>query len=525
MKGIIFQSTTNKETALVNRTDIVMFVGFVRSRNKALSTEIKKWLTHGGFSTDPGLINVPVPIVSWEEFDDLFMWENRDSGVTISENKDTVIETYLGASVRAFFSQGGRQCYVVSVGDPAIYNDERSVKLAAIEKLLPGYPDLVQVHVSDRKSWKGVGLLYALPEVSFISLPDLPELVSSKPVFPTIDAPLIQHPPEQFVECSAPVSLIGNDDLSDYIKAPRCNDEDYDDWNKALVSLIDFLRNPKLGRATHLIAAVPLPNEGEEADKDLLAFFVTKNYLSDSTSMSTLENRSNISSAFVQLVYPWLVYENSSVPENIENPEGYLLGLLANNALSKNTFRTVSNYALSKINQVYPVLRQDQIYKEIENTSVFHNRYFSLTDRFTLFEKTYNGVRLLTDVSTSQDINYQSAGVCRLVSMLVRACRLIGDELVFESSGENLWSTIENRLTQYLDILYEKGAFRGKNSREAFDVTCNRNTMTQNQIDKGIVIAHVRFEAVASIESITISLSLTENGQVGIVKPENEKAA
>ena len=521
MNRIFFQSTKKIEPVLVNRTDIALFVGFVESRNKILPNHIEKWLINNGFSTDESLLNVPVPIGSWEEFDDLFLWDERDSGLTSSKNKNIIIETYVGSSVRAFFSQGGRQCYFVSVGAPVLCNENRTNRLEEIKKLVPGYPNYLDVHVSDRNSWKGIGLLYALPEVSFISIPDLPELVSSIPAVPVLDMPVIEQPPEQFVECSEPVSSLEMDDLSDYVKAPRCNDDAYEDWNKAIRTVIDFLRNSTTGRATHLIAAIPLPMEGSEADKDLAGFLLDQKYLVVSDS----DNSKNLSSAFLQLVYPWLINENISLPGNLENPEGSLLGILANNALSRNTFRTVTNHSALEAGKVYPYLRQDQLFKEFEDSSVFYKRAFSLADRVTLFDSGFSGVRLISDVSTSLDLHYQSAGVCRLVSMLVRACRLLGEELIFESSGENLWATVEYRLSQYLQILYMKGAFRGKDENSAFDVKCDRSTMTQNQIDKGVVIAHVRFEAVSSIESIHISLSLTGNGQVEIESTNSEKAA
>ena len=521
MKRIIFQSTKKIEPVLVNRTDIALFVGFVQTRNNPLPASIANWLTDNGFSTDQSLLNVPVPVSSWEEFDSLFLWDERDSGLALSSRDTVSMETYIGSSVRAFFSQGGRQCYVVSVGAPVLYNETRLNRLDEIKKLLPGYPSLLDVHVSDRNSWKGIGLLHALPEVSFVSLPDLPELVSSEPVIPVIEAPVIEQPPEQFVECSEPASLLERDDLSDYIRAPRCNDDAYQDWNNAIVTVIGLLRNSTLGRATHLVAAVPLPVEGSEADKNLADFFLKQKFI----ALSASDNSKNFSSAFLQLVYPWLVNEKISLPENLDNPEGALVGILANNALSRNTFRTVSNHAALHVTKVYPPLRQDQIFKEFQDSSVYYNRAFSLADRITLFYSTFTGVRLITDVSTSLDLQYQSAGVCRLVSLLVRACRMLGEELIFESSGENLWATIENRLNQYLQTLYSKGAFSGKNAKESFDVKCYRSTMTQNQIDKGIVIAHVRFEAAVSIESINISLSLTGNGQVDIESTDSEKAA
>jgi hypothetical protein len=82
--------------------------------------------------------------------------------------------TYLGAAVRSFFAQGGRKCYVVSMGAPWPVAARRTDRMAALKRIVPGYPDPANV-VSDvdRASWTGIGHLFGLPDVSMLSVPDL----------------------------------------------------------------------------------------------------------------------------------------------------------------------------------------------------------------------------------------------------------------------------------------------------------------------------------------------------------------
>jgi hypothetical protein len=61
------------------------------------------------------LLDVPVPIDTWDVFDRLFEWERRPL-----DRSDQFATSYLGAAVRSCFAQDGRKCYVVRVGVPKL---------------------------------------------------------------------------------------------------------------------------------------------------------------------------------------------------------------------------------------------------------------------------------------------------------------------------------------------------------------------------------------------------------------------
>jgi hypothetical protein len=77
------------------------------------------------------LLDVPVPIERWSDFDRLFDWQSRplDGGV--------VGACYLGAAVRSFFAEGGSRCYVVRTGDPLPITATRAKRDEAILDLVP----------------------------------------------------------------------------------------------------------------------------------------------------------------------------------------------------------------------------------------------------------------------------------------------------------------------------------------------------------------------------------------------------
>jgi len=67
--------------------------------------------------------------------------------------------------------------------------------------------------------------------------------------------------------------------------------------------------------------------------------------------------------------------------------------------------------------------------------------------------------------------------------------------------------------------LWGDGALTGAFSSDAFEVRCDRSTMTQVDLDAGRIIAQVQFTAASPIERITVVLAMDEGGQVTLVAP------
>ena len=68
---------------------------------------------------------------------------------------------------------------------------------------------------------------------------------------------------------------------------------------------------------------------------------------------------------------------------------------------------------------------------------------------------------------------------------------------VFEPNDDVLWSEIRRVVGDFLHSLFQAGALQGQTPRDAYWVRCGRDTMTQNDIDQGTLVA---FVGVALIE-------------------------
>src|SRR5262249_16003297 len=104
-----------------------------------------------------------------------------------------------------------------------------------------------------------------------------------------------------------------------------------------------------------------------------------------------------------------------------------------------------------------------------------------------------------------------AGAVQRLTSILVRTVGRIGTDVVFEPSGEALWSSLRAQLRAVLLTLWHEGALEGATSAEAFDVRCDASTMTRADIDAGRAVCLVTFQPAVPIERITVVLGLTAN--------------
>jgi phage tail sheath protein FI len=216
------------------------------------------------------------------------------------------------------------------------------------------------------------------------------------------------------------------------------------------------------------------------------------------------------SSAFVQLAYPWLRTTRSPIVlEGLEAPDGTLAGLLARNALVRGTFTSATKIPPVDVIDLVPELTTYETQVPASKpTWTGEETARPLVVRVSLFGFTPSGIRLLSDVTTFPGESYRPAPINRLVSVISRAARRFGETHVFEDNGPRLWGALERTIRNLLTKLWSLGALEGATPAEAFNVRCSRDTMTQNDIDSGRIVAVIGFQAAASIELITVTLTV-----------------
>jgi hypothetical protein len=78
--------------------------------------------------------------------------------------------------------------------------------------------------------------------------------------------------------------------------------------------------------------------------------------------------------------------------------------------------------------------------------------------------------------------------------------------VVFEPNDEPLWGQIRLNVGAFMHSLFVQGAFQGTTPREAYFVKCDKETTTQDDINKGIVNIVVGFAPLKPAEFVVIKL-------------------
>ena len=543
MSRIVFENERPPAEVDPARTDVACFVGLVRCvRHAVLPPSVVAWLKQRGWIEGPfaryqpgasppwSIEDIPIPIETYSAFTSLF-----DAGGSAGRSGTD----YLAAAVRTFFAQGGKRCYVVRMDDPVAADELSAAKNVKLAKLLPR----TTFARDDQSGWHGAGHLAGLPDVSFLALPDLPILSASLPVKPKGRKPDDRSEPAQFLECAPDDAktpdiheVSGSPPVEDYEKgsAPRLTRDDYNNvWAPAVQTVLRFL-SPEFSHArtgsvgeTVFVAAFPLPQQIDVAAAaeavangvqdvepidihDVIADVMPEP--EPGGDQSGLEI--GISSEFLQLAYPWLKTTGSrALLEGLEPPDAALIGILARNALTRGTFASATKVTPAEIVDVSPILpARETTVPAAALTWGPHSPPKPLIERFSLFGFTPAGLALLSDVTTYPAESRRPGRVARLVGVIRRACRRLGEDVVFDQNGPALWARVQRFLRQLMTRLWQANALDGATLGDAFSVRCDLSTMTQNDLDNGRLAAEVLFRPAATIELIRVTLALETSG-------------
>jgi hypothetical protein len=78
--------------------------------------------------------------------------------------------------------------------------------------------------------------------------------------------------------------------------------------------------------------------------------------------------------------------------------------------------------------------------------------------------------------------------------------------VVFEPNDEPLWAQIRLNVGAFMQTLFRQGAFAGKTPRESYLVKCDRETTTQDDINRGVVNILVGFAPLKPAEFVIIKI-------------------
>jgi phage tail sheath protein FI len=189
--------------------------------------------------------------------------------------------------------------------------------------------------------------------------------------------------------------------------------------------------------------------------------------------------------------------------------------VLARSALAQGSFRLAAHQRLTRVIDASPVLDYTRATRAAVRTTIGN---VTLGDRVCLLAPSARGFELLTDVTCAGDPLLRAGSVRRLVDVVLRAARALGEEIAFEANGEGLWTQVRTRLSDLGRLLLAAGALSSDAGTTAFVVRCGRDTMTQNDIDAGRLIAEVELVPAQPVTRIVVVLALRDARPSGTVR-------
>jgi hypothetical protein len=215
LPGITFSNSRPAQSGLSSRADVAMFVGCVARREAAVPDRMRAglaaegWSEAGLFKAKPeridALLDIPVPVESWSEFDGLFAWERRPAAPGSAD----MLPTPLGLAVKAFFEEGGAKAYIVRTGDPVALADPDALPEAFAKAkrallsvgtvppgraaILPGFETGKGCDPADPATWSGAGLIYAVDDAATIR--SSPRIRRTRPARPKSSSPALRRRP------------------------------------------------------------------------------------------------------------------------------------------------------------------------------------------------------------------------------------------------------------------------------------------------------------------------------------------
>lgn len=126
-------------------------------------------------------------------------------------------------------------------------------------------------------------------------------------------------------------------------------------------------------------------------------------------------------------------------------------------------------------------------------------RSFPVAGRVIWGSRTLRGADQLSD-------EYKYIPIRRLVLYIEESLYRGTQWVVFEPNDEPLWAQIRLNAGAFMHSLFRQGAFQGKTPNEAYFVKCDKETTTQDDINKGIVNIVIGFAPLKPAEFVVIKI-------------------
>jgi uncharacterized protein len=202
-----------------------------------------------------------------------------------------------------------------------------------------------------------------------------------------------------------------------------------------------------------------------------------------------------------------LYFPRVRIPDPLDNfrlrtvgPSGTIAGLYARTDGSRGVWKAPAGTEASLTN-----IQQLEVPLSDAENGTLNPLAINCLRTFPVFGRVAWGARTLVG-SDQQASEWKYVPVRRLALFIEESLFRGTQWVVFEPNDEPLWSQIRLNLGAFMQGLFRQGAFQGSTPKDAYLVKCDRETTTQDDINRGIVNIVVGFAPLKPAEFVIIKI-------------------
>ncbi|MFI9455226.1 phage tail sheath family protein [Amycolatopsis sp. NPDC052450] len=204
--------------------------------------------------------------------------------------------------------------------------------------------------------------------------------------------------------------------------------------------------------------------------------------------------RESFDTRYAALYYPWLVASDPSTNQFVEvPPSGHLAGIYARTDTERGVHKAPANVVIRGIR------RTDGIAQDVtkRHQDLLNPKGINAIRFFPGLGQRVWGARTL-----SSDTVWKYINVRRLFLFIEESIDEGTQWVVFEPNDESLWALVRQTVSNFLTTVWRSGALAGTTAGEAFFVTCDRSTMTEDDLANGRLICEIGVAPVFPAEFV-----------------------
>jgi Bacteriophage tail sheath protein len=214
-----------------------------------------------------------------------------------------------------------------------------------------------------------------------------------------------------------------------------------------------------------------------------------------SVDVTNFQPRSATDTKYAALYYPWIAISDPQTGARKEVPPGgHVLGVYARTDAERGVFKAPANETLRGVLELTADIddgKQDTLNpRGINAIRQFPER----------------GIRVWGARTLTSDALWKYVSVRRLFIFLERSIYEGTQWVVFEPNDYRLWARVIDTIRLFLRTQWRLGALFGRTEEEAFFITCDRTTMTQDDILNGRLICEIGIAPVRPAEFVVFRI-------------------